>query len=500
MDVKQTGRFISELRREKGLTQDELAAKLNVTNKAVSRWETGTGFPDVDSMMALSDFFGLSVNEILLGRRNPPPVREAGQGDSEELKKKEDAQIASDSLAISIRGRLHRKVIIGLTALLAAAAMLIAFLLIPRGTPRPYVGAAESERWFSPLSLCENNSLLPVPTAFLIDLKTGAVWTACSDPDCDHAPGNGNCIFNRFPDRTDVYAAVYLDNHIYFTASKETADGVKMKLYDHDMETGDIKEIYAYELVSSKVKLYSTHSLILFTTYEGSTKGQDIVSLRAYDPKSGSILFIDDYAGYTLIDNAVAFYDDYYICLDRYDTEKGSIVYCRRYYDGSRDEYFDTLPGGTMLEMNGYKLYSGLFLNANTGGVYSEDKGRFISLPADEPVTGVAAYSQKLYYQVKASDPLRTGNEVYAVSEYGGLKHYSIDCPYHFSIAAAYKNVILGRIDYEITENGGIKWYIGEQKLIRIELDTGKAQLYDVTRRSEYIYKTYVFDITLSEE
>ena len=69
MDAIKTGRFIAELRREKELTQEELAEKLNVTNKAVSRWETGSGFPDVDSMLALSSFFGVSINELLLGVR-----------------------------------------------------------------------------------------------------------------------------------------------------------------------------------------------------------------------------------------------------------------------------------------------------------------------------------------------------------------------------------------------------------------------------------------------
>ena len=63
------GKFISELRKENNLTQKELSEKINVSDKAVSRWETGKGFPDVNSLLALSEFFGVSVNELLAGKR-----------------------------------------------------------------------------------------------------------------------------------------------------------------------------------------------------------------------------------------------------------------------------------------------------------------------------------------------------------------------------------------------------------------------------------------------
>ena len=46
MDAKTTGRFIAELRKQKGYTQKELAEKIMVTDKAISRWETGKGLPD----------------------------------------------------------------------------------------------------------------------------------------------------------------------------------------------------------------------------------------------------------------------------------------------------------------------------------------------------------------------------------------------------------------------------------------------------------------------
>lgn len=69
MDLQKIGKFISDLRKEKGLTQDQLGEKLGVTNKTVSRWETGTYLPPVDILMSLSEMYDISINEILSGKR-----------------------------------------------------------------------------------------------------------------------------------------------------------------------------------------------------------------------------------------------------------------------------------------------------------------------------------------------------------------------------------------------------------------------------------------------
>ncbi len=68
MDANATGRFIAELRKQKGYTQKELAEKLMVTDKAVSRWETGKGFPDTSLLKPLGDVLGVSVSELLSGK------------------------------------------------------------------------------------------------------------------------------------------------------------------------------------------------------------------------------------------------------------------------------------------------------------------------------------------------------------------------------------------------------------------------------------------------
>lgn len=72
MDQQKTGRFIAALRREKGWTQTQLADRLGVTDKAVSRWETGKGMPDVSLLAPLGEALGVSVNELLAGERIEP--------------------------------------------------------------------------------------------------------------------------------------------------------------------------------------------------------------------------------------------------------------------------------------------------------------------------------------------------------------------------------------------------------------------------------------------
>ncbi len=69
MNENKTGIFISTLRKEKELTQAQLAEKLNVTDKAISRWETGKGMPDSSLLVPLANILGITVNELLTGEK-----------------------------------------------------------------------------------------------------------------------------------------------------------------------------------------------------------------------------------------------------------------------------------------------------------------------------------------------------------------------------------------------------------------------------------------------
>ena len=69
MEQARIGKFIQQLRKEKGMTQKELAEKLGITDRAVSKWENGRGIPEVGLMKPLCEVLGISVNELLGGER-----------------------------------------------------------------------------------------------------------------------------------------------------------------------------------------------------------------------------------------------------------------------------------------------------------------------------------------------------------------------------------------------------------------------------------------------
>ena len=68
MDLIVTGKFIKEQRKAKGLTQLQLAEKIGVSEKTISKWECGNGFPDTTLMLPLCSALGISANELLSGK------------------------------------------------------------------------------------------------------------------------------------------------------------------------------------------------------------------------------------------------------------------------------------------------------------------------------------------------------------------------------------------------------------------------------------------------
>lgn len=69
MNQQKTGAFLKYLRKEKGLTQEQLAEQFHVSSRTVSRWETGSNMPDVGTLMELADFYDVDIREILDGER-----------------------------------------------------------------------------------------------------------------------------------------------------------------------------------------------------------------------------------------------------------------------------------------------------------------------------------------------------------------------------------------------------------------------------------------------
>lgn len=74
MDMKKIGGFLRRLRKEKGLTQEQLAESLFVSGRTVSRWETGTNMPDLSILILLAEFYDVEIKEILDGERRKGTV------------------------------------------------------------------------------------------------------------------------------------------------------------------------------------------------------------------------------------------------------------------------------------------------------------------------------------------------------------------------------------------------------------------------------------------
>lgn len=69
MDQIKIGTFLKELRKEKNMTQESLAEKLNVSNRTVSRWETGSNMPDISMLVEIAELYDVSIPEIINGER-----------------------------------------------------------------------------------------------------------------------------------------------------------------------------------------------------------------------------------------------------------------------------------------------------------------------------------------------------------------------------------------------------------------------------------------------
>ena len=86
MNQTEIGQFIANCRREKNMTQAQLAVKLNITDRAVSKWETGKSMPDSSIMLELCDILDITVNELLSGER-------VGVENAENYQKKADENL-----------------------------------------------------------------------------------------------------------------------------------------------------------------------------------------------------------------------------------------------------------------------------------------------------------------------------------------------------------------------------------------------------------------------
>lgn len=119
MDQKKVGSFLRELRKEKQLTQEQLAERFGVTSRSVSRWETGSNMPDLSILVELADFYDVDIRDIIDGEM---------KGEDMNKEEKERLQLVADYAETeknTLLMRLRIFSIVGLISLIAGLTMMV---------------------------------------------------------------------------------------------------------------------------------------------------------------------------------------------------------------------------------------------------------------------------------------------------------------------------------------------------------------------------------------
>ncbi|SDB68507.1 helix-turn-helix domain-containing protein [Butyrivibrio sp. INlla16] len=122
MDSQKIGAFLRVLRKEKNLTQEQLAEILNVSGRTVSRWETGTNMPDLSIMIELADYYDIDVKELLNGERKSEMDKEL----KETLKTV--AEYTDEQKKAAVKASNYGFVIIFIISAIAILIQMIAFM------------------------------------------------------------------------------------------------------------------------------------------------------------------------------------------------------------------------------------------------------------------------------------------------------------------------------------------------------------------------------------
>ena len=112
MDQIKVGAFLKDLRREKGITQEQLAEELGVSGRTISRWENGNNMPDISLLVEIAEYFDVSIPEIIKGERKSEDMKEEAKEVAETMS--DYAKTEKEQLVKSIRNMS----LIGLAALL----------------------------------------------------------------------------------------------------------------------------------------------------------------------------------------------------------------------------------------------------------------------------------------------------------------------------------------------------------------------------------------------
>ena len=214
MNVEKIGRFIASCRKEKNLTQEQLAEKLGITYKAVSKWECGKGLPDVSLYQSICDILGITLNEFLIGEKLS----------DESFKSVADNNLLSvlKNNALALKMKKYYKWIIG--GVIALLIFLVSFL---------YFGDTTGEYHYRKL-LIEDTDCIEI-NAFIMRNNHGDLLTYTVDVDSSKEKIDGGYLF-------------YYEN-----GEKHTVLGNGLNMYDYARKNQNKRE-YGEDYIDTILK------------------------------------------------------------------------------------------------------------------------------------------------------------------------------------------------------------------------------------------------------
>ena len=156
MDTMKTGAYLATLRKNANMTQQDVADRLGVSNKTISKWESGGGFPDIVILPALAELYGVSADELLAGEALP----------------REEQGTSQVELYLTQRGALRFRIGYAVAALCLLAAML--FRYSPAAVQGLLIAAAAAALWIG-WGGCPKDKLR-LRLAMLLPLVAAGIW------------------------------------------------------------------------------------------------------------------------------------------------------------------------------------------------------------------------------------------------------------------------------------------------------------------------------------
>lgn len=222
MNQQKTGEFLKRLRREKGLTQEQLAEKFYVSSRTVSRWETGSNLPDVGTLIDLADFYDVDIREIIDGERKS------------EMMDKETKDTLKKVAAYASEGERRTQSKVVYTALGICITLFVCTVLFAGDWAGVLYGIV-------PESICDIVLSLVYMTAACLLISYLRVFWAMEKPTAEPEKSVMAAVVSKEVRRGTNRSGRSMMGYS-FVVNFRTEDGQTLELYAYEVEFGGLKE------------------------------------------------------------------------------------------------------------------------------------------------------------------------------------------------------------------------------------------------------------------